>query len=233
MAAAVLAAWLVACAQAATWKTGRVGRWNDKDNWEDGVVPGSGDAVAISSGSVHLTTDPTVASLAVTGTGSVVLGDGECPEGWAPTGRGDCPEKFRGAQSTGHTACPSGCAKAFSTPLNWEDAESVCRGEGRGGVWHVNSSVAGGNRSTGCVMHDGERVCKVEMADGKWSSNGTWRGRVEFIGPGFATFFQRTAPAVQRCKSQSKRCSHGRASGVDAGTRARVPTSAASEGIWR
>ena len=37
-------------------------------------------------------------------------------------------------------------------------------------------------------------------------------GRVEMLpaGPGFALSFKKTAPAVQRCKNQQRRCSYGR-----------------------
>ena len=45
------------------------------------------------------------------------------------------------------------------------------------------------------------------------------------VGPDFATYFKRTAPAFRRCKNQQKRCSYGRDRIAPAGTS--CPTSTA------
>ena len=55
----------------------------------------------------------------------------------------------------------------------------------------------------------------TEWADVAVRAGFTYDCRVEIllVGPGFALYFKRTAPAVRRCKSQQERCSYGRETG--------------------
>ena len=171
-----------------TWTAGAIGRWREPQFWDSGSVPTSSDDVVITSGTVYLTEDRTIANLEVSGGGKVVLATTECPDGWAVLRR----------DGDGNS---EGCAKAFGDALSWTDAELDCRERGRGGVWRANSSDT--LRGVGCYTNsNGERSCRVEDRDTsnkqareaytRWLTNGTdaepgslhggYRGHLALIG---------------------------------------------------
>ena len=139
------------CIRDSTWTAGAIGRWREPQFWDSGSVPTSSDDVVITSGTVYLTEDRTIANLEVSGGGKVVLATTECPDGWAVLRR----------DGDGNS---EGCAKAFGDALSWTDAELDCRERGRGGVWRANSSDT--LRGVGCYTNsNGERSCRVEDRD--------------------------------------------------------------------
>lgn len=91
-----------------------VSNWNDSYNWLDGVVPTSSDEVTFPQGVgvVVLTNNVTVTSFTMND-GLIIAQYESCPDGWSLSPLGNSLTK---------------CYRLYEEPLEYDQAESVCRG---------------------------------------------------------------------------------------------------------